>query len=72
MHNNIPRSVELTRLEEPPARYTGYKCRYCGDCIAEGEEIVEIQNEIYHYGCLDIGMLLKILDISVKEASTWD
>ncbi len=67
MYDSITRNVE-----EPPIRYTECKCRYCGDYIAEGEEIVEIKNEIYHYDCLDICILLKILDISVKEASRWD
>ena len=48
-------------------RFTGMRCKHCGDDIAEYEEYVELDNGLYHRDCLDVDMLLDIFGITVKE-----
>lgn len=68
MFEVIPSSIERSYLSEPPVRFTGCKCKLCGEGIAVNEEIVELENGIYHYDCLDVDAILDILDVPVKEA----
>lgn len=48
------------------------KCELCGEDIEEGDEMVNIEGDKYHYDCLGVRDILEIFDISVQVAGEDD
>ena len=66
--NSYPCRPACPNADEPE---TFGKCKYCKESIFKGEEIVDIDGEIYHYDCLcelPLRKVLELLEVEVEEA----
>lgn len=59
------------RCPNAPEPKAVYRCKYCETDIVEGDEYVEVDDDYYHYDCLEdvaVGLLFDKLGLLIEVA----